>query len=286
APLPHAARVARTGSTPRAVRIRRERTRPKAPSPAGSDATPAGLTPTEHARYQRLLAQGDLTDESGNTPSDAEWLERLDSRRSRVRGVRTVKTDEGKEEQVVGHTIYLPNIIFKLVRNHTPPGQPYNPYEATFRVPPSVTKTDIRGYLSAVYGVQTTYVRTDNYISPLFSVRGTGLKEARSERTYKRAVVGLVEPFYYPLAPEDMPAAEREKRLEWIDTNFGRANQQQQQQLALIQATKRGSPEKTWHWRTGATAQRGNIMRLIAERRAVREEAIKEAKELMVEQRQ
>ena len=61
--------------------------------------------------------------------------------------------EEEAEAEVVGQKIFLPNIIFKLVRNHTPAGQPYNPYEATFRVPPSVTKTDVRAYLLAVYGV-------------------------------------------------------------------------------------------------------------------------------------
>ncbi|EMD38735.1 hypothetical protein CERSUDRAFT_92772 [Gelatoporia subvermispora B] len=285
AALPPVARVARTASTPRAVRIRRERNRPKAPIPSADDATPTGLTPTEHARYQRLLAMGELADESGKMPTEGEWLERLDERRSRIRGVRTVKTEDGTEEQVVGHTIYLPNIIFKLVRNHTPPGQPYNPYEATFRVPPSITKTDIRGYLAAVYGVRTTYVRTDNYISPLFSLRTGPGKVQRSERTYKRAVVGLAEPFYYPQALEDMSAADREKRLAWINQVFGREGHDDLQHLAFLSATKRSTPQQSWRWRTGATAQRGNIMRLIAERRANREEVIKEAKEQMVKER-
>ncbi|EDR14659.1 uncharacterized protein LACBIDRAFT_163947, partial [Laccaria bicolor S238N-H82] len=96
---------------------------------------------------------------------------------------------------VLGKRVYLPNIIFKLVRNNTPPGMPYNPYEATFRIPHSVTKTDIRSYLAAVYGVKTTYVRTDNYISPVYRRLGY---ERKPFKTYKRAVVGLVDPFYYP----------------------------------------------------------------------------------------
>jgi len=49
-----------------------------------------------------------------------------------------------KETQVVGEKVYLPNIIFRLVPNFTPLGKPYNSHEATFRIPQSVTKTDVR----------------------------------------------------------------------------------------------------------------------------------------------
>ncbi|KZT43067.1 hypothetical protein SISSUDRAFT_963123, partial [Sistotremastrum suecicum HHB10207 ss-3] len=98
---------------------------------------------------------------------------------------------------VVGQRIYLPNIIFRLIRNKTLPGQPYNPYEATFRIPNSVTKNDVRSYLLAMYGVETTYIRTDNYFSPLYR-NYDRTQKTRRQYTYKRAVVGLVEPFYYP----------------------------------------------------------------------------------------
>ncbi len=45
---------------------------------------------------------------------------------------------------MVGEKVYLPNIIFRLVPNFTPLGKPYNSHEATFRIPQSVTKTDVR----------------------------------------------------------------------------------------------------------------------------------------------
>ncbi|KAJ6610239.1 hypothetical protein B0H10DRAFT_1681160, partial [Mycena sp. CBHHK59/15] len=101
---------------------------------------------------------------------------------------------------VEGQKIYLPNFVIRLVRNYTPLGQPYNPWQATFRIPKSITKTDMRSYLSAVYGVQTTYIRTDNYRAEI-SRRPIG-RSTPDKRpgiaSYKRAVVGLVEPFYYP----------------------------------------------------------------------------------------
>ncbi|GBE86149.1 mitochondrial ribosomal protein L23 [Sparassis latifolia] len=283
--IPDAAATARTASTPLAVRRRRLRKQP-AVGTNESDATPDGLTPTEFARYQRALAKGELMGEDGLSPTEAEWLEKLNGRRSRMRGVRQLLNEDGeKEVRVVGQKIYLPNIIFRLVRNHTPAGQPYNPYEATFRISQSVTKTDVRSYLQAVYGVKTTYIRTDNYLSPYtrdpadfsFSVK-------KVYKTYKRAVVGLVEPFYYPQAKEDMNAADREKREKWLEENFGMKLLEDARTLELLRRT-RGSGSK-FRWRTGVTAQRGNILRIISQRRAARELAIADTKERMRESRQ
>jgi ribosomal protein L23 len=133
-------------------------------------------------------------------PSNAD----VGTRTRRLRGI--------KEGVVVGTPIFLPNIVIRMVRNKTPPGQAYNPYEATFRVPLPITKNDIKSYLLAVYGVETTYINTDirrpapihrNY----FKVRRTPI---RVERSYKRAVVGLVEPFYYPDSYSDAGEKERE----------------------------------------------------------------------------
>ncbi|THG93931.1 hypothetical protein EW026_g7426 [Hermanssonia centrifuga] len=273
--IPDAAAVARTRSTPRAVRLRRLQKNPNLKSDQ-SDATPEGLTPSEFARYQRQLAKGDLMNEDGSEATESEWLERLNSRRTRVRGVRKVSVSGGAvEPSVVAQKIYLPNIIFKLVRNFTPPGEPYNPYEATFRIAQSVTKTDIRSYLHSVYGVQTTYIRTDNYLAP---TRRDGTTDP--VRTYKRAVVGLVEPFYYPLAVEDMTEAERKKREEYLETTFEVQSTDQTRKLIMLRISRAGS--SGWRWRTGATAQRGNILRIIAERRAAREDLIDDVKGEMV----
>ncbi|KAI8970927.1 hypothetical protein BD414DRAFT_478598 [Trametes punicea] len=201
----------------------------------------------------------------------------------RLRGVRDVTKAGEAETEVVGQKIYLPNIIFKMVRNHTPPGQPYNPYEATFRVPQSVTKTDIRSYLLAVYGVQTTYIRTDNYQSPLLKMPGQPVT-TMADRTYKRAVVGLVEPFYYPLAEEDMPRQQREERRKSFQNLLRVERTQRDRQMHMLRVT-RSVDGKGWKWRTGATASRGNILRLIAERRAEREQAVENVKVRIREER-
>ncbi|KAI0704067.1 hypothetical protein C8Q76DRAFT_219013 [Earliella scabrosa] len=282
ATLPEAAAAARTASTPRAVRLRRTR-KGLDVEPLGSDATPDGFSPSEFARYQRALAKGELLQKDGTQLTEAQWLEKLNARRNRVRGVREVTVAKDPETEtvetesvVVGQKVFLPNIIFKLVRNHTPAGQPYNPYEATFRVPQSVTKSDIRSYLLAVYGVQTTYIRTDNYQSPLRKRFGRPVTTI-TDRTYKRAVVGLVEPFYYPLAEEDMSTKERADRRKWRAERLLVGKRETDMQSYFLRMT-RSLNGKGWKWRTGTTASRGNILRIIAERRAEREQAVADVK--------
>ena len=280
--IPDIAASARTASTPRAVRLRRLRKRPELAA-ADTDATPAGLTLTEFARYQRGLAKGELATPDGKELSESEWLAKLNNRRTRIRGTKVVKKEDGTTQtQVVGQKVYLPNVIFRMVRNFTPPGKPYNPYEATFRVSQSVTKTDIRSYLAAVYGVQTTYIRTDNYLSPYKRV-STGWQKKRKE--YKRAVVGLVEPFYYPQAIEDMSRVEREERQKWLEDRFFVKELKEMRTWELLRMSKKGS--KNWHWKKGEdghyTAQRGKIIAAVAAQRAKREQFLLETKERMTQ---
>ena len=241
--------------------------------------TTAGLTPTEFARYQRSFAKGELVTPDGKELSEAQWLEKLNNRRARIRGAKLVKKEDGTTQtRVVGQKVYLPNIVFRLVRNFTLPGKPYNPYEATFRVSQSITKTDIRSYLAAVYGVQTTYIRTDNYLSPYKRTWGGWRKERKD---YKRAVIGLVEPFYYPQAIEDMPRVEREKRQKWLEEKFFIKHLKEARTWELLRISKKGS--KNWHWKKGEdghyTAQRGKIIAAVAAQRAKREQFLLETKQ-------
>lgn len=266
-PLPYLAKVARTASTPRAVKLRRRKQLGAIPK-SGTDSTPEGLTPTEQARYTRLRAIGAL----GSDPSTpGQWIQRINIRRSRIRGFRKTVREGVAKTEVVGRKVYLPNIVFRLVRNHTPPGQPYNPYEATFRIPQSVTKTDIRSLLLAVYGVETTYIRTDNYISPLYRTQSGS--ERRSYKTYKRAVVGLVDPFYYPHRMEDMPEKERQERAEWIETHFSIQNSRNIQKEEMLRMTK-GQGKASWKFNAPFATKRSHILRLVAERREKRERLV------------
>lgn len=239
------------------------------------DATTSeGLTFREDKLYQDAYAKGETVTEDGRELSAEDWLQQRNARRHRIRGV--------KGDRVVGQKVYLPNIIFKLTRNFTPPGRPYNPYEATFRLPHSITKADIRSYLLSVYGVQTTYIRTDNYFAPVKQIRH-GRTKPLSYRSYKRAVVGLVEPFYYPKALEDMSEAEREERQQWIEQKFQTGLIDEMRAYELLRLTRQGS--KNWKWRGEATAKRGNILRQVMEARKQRESALAAVKESMLHQR-
>jgi large subunit ribosomal protein L23 len=271
APLPHLAKVARTASTPRAVKLRRRKQFGAVPK-SGTDSTPEGLTPTEQARYTRLRATGALGTDRSSIKKPEQWVQEINARRSRIRGFRKTEREGVSETEVVGRKVYLPNIVFRLVRNQTAPGQPYNPYEATFRIPQSVTKTDVRSLLLAVYGVETTYIRTDNYISPLYRSK-IGTSERRPYKTYKRAVVGLVDPFYYPHRMEDMPEKERQERAEWIEKHFSIQHTRNQVKEELLRATK-GQGKASWKFNAPFATKRPHILRLVAERREKRESLV------------
>ncbi|KAF8202473.1 hypothetical protein BJ912DRAFT_944909 [Pholiota molesta] len=220
--MPHMAKVARTASAPLAVRLRRRKQFGKTPAGA-TDATENGLTPSDKATYDRLKL---LKNCVGPDP----WFPYCSARGPHM-------TD------VVGQKVYLPNIVMRLVRNHTPPGQPYNPYEATFRIPQSVTKTDVRSLLLAVYG------------------------------TYKRAVVGLVEPFYYPQRLEDMEPEARKEREEFIERNFAIQHTRNLQKEELLRLTK-GQGRMSWKFKAPYATKRSHIIRLVSERRAARENLV------------
>ncbi|KIJ65098.1 hypothetical protein HYDPIDRAFT_27822 [Hydnomerulius pinastri MD-312] len=269
--LPLYAAKAREASTPMAVRERREKMSPELLPRPGS-----ALTPTEHSTYMRQLAQGTVKGQSR-----AEWLDRLNARRSRLRGVRVERAKKGElVTKVVGQKIYLPNVIFRMVRNFTPKGQAYNPYEATFRIPQSITKTDVRSYLNTVYGVKTTYIRTANYVSPLRRTKA-GMRPVGAHRTYKRAVVGLVDPFYYPQALEDMDKAERKEREDWMDQKFGVKILKQWRSKELARMSLAGSK----HWRLTGYLRRDKILQAVARRRAMTAHDLEEVEAELAERR-
>lgn len=195
--------------------------------------------------------------------------------RNRIRGVRMVKDQRGVEvAKVLGQRIYLPNIIFRMVRNHTPPGEAYNPYEATFRIPQSVTKTDIRSYLLSLYGVKCTYIRTDNYLAKVEDSQIRKQQHRKARSAYKRAVVGLVEPFYYPLAVEDMNGRERWLREATLEEQFRVKQFKALNKEVLVRMTQKSSDN--WSLRGDSWQSRAQILKNIWQRREERERKIRE----------
>ncbi|KAJ2755415.1 mitochondrial 54S ribosomal protein YmL41 [Coemansia nantahalensis] len=90
--------------------------------------------------------------------------------------------------------IYFPNIVFKII-----PDARLSKYQAAFRVPLNINKLDIKDYLTHIYSVTVTDVRTVVFPGKLALNRFTGRKE-RSSRT-KKAIVTMKEEFRYPAAP-------------------------------------------------------------------------------------
>ena len=260
--------------------------------PAGTHeaTTPSTLSPSEKDRYLRLKRLGAFLKEENNyrEPTEEEWLAKLNDKRTRIRGARrrVIKNPDTGErtliEDVVGKRIYLPNIIFRMMRNYTPPGEPYNPWEATFRVPTSLTKLDIRSYLYAVYGVKCTYIRTDNYFEPLelYNRRHRRPSTSRGRASYKRAVVGLLEPFYYPEAVEDMDRKERQTRQEWLNKNF---------YINVYNERRRLDTYRRWYgsksWKPfNLVGPRGTILKAVMARRQVREQTTIQGAQTFLEQ--
>ncbi|KAJ7668365.1 hypothetical protein B0H17DRAFT_1087930 [Mycena rosella] len=250
-------------SRPLAVRLRR----------AQRYAQEQGLPPSTDKKPTRRLKLDEFLQHDEERPKNI--------RIPRIRGM-TVAYHKGKPYpvKIEGQKIYLPNVVFRLMRNYTPPGQPYNPWQATFRIPKNLTKTDIRSYLMAAYGVQTTYIRTDNYRAELSrrDPRSATPDKRPSIASYKRAVVGLVEPFYYPLRLEDMEPERRKRREELIEEKLAIKLGQEllalnwQNSLLLRNMPKRQDP--TTYWQMDVKPSRAKIIKQAAEQRQRRESLI------------
>ncbi|KAH7105920.1 hypothetical protein BKA62DRAFT_688377 [Auriculariales sp. MPI-PUGE-AT-0066] len=222
----------------------------------------------------KLLQRQALKDKRELQPGEAsaESLRLTAEKNYRIRGI--------VKGEIVGQRVYLPNYIVSLVRNKTTPGHAYNPFEATFNVPQSMTKLDIRGYLHAVYGLDVTYVRTT--IPLTFNERKRDrdtMRRGVAERSrYKKAVVGLNEPFYYPLALEDMSVGEREDTLRSYIQNYGAGGTelvaQRIRSIVRNELPHDSEPET-----------RKQILERIRERRAEREFAIQEQLKVVVKTR-
>lgn len=101
-----------------------------------------------------------------------------------------------------GELIYLPNTIIRLVKNNTKPNEAYDPYKATFRIPYSMHKHALKNYLLSIYGLRITWIRTMIYRSSRARAAPGGSRDLRDRgfgrRNFKKAEVGLYEPFLFP----------------------------------------------------------------------------------------
>lgn len=101
-----------------------------------------------------------------------------------------------------GELIFLPNVLVRLVKNSTPQNEAYDPWKATFRIPYSMHKHALKSYLLSIYGLRVTWIRTMIYRSSRARLAPGGARDYRSRgfgrRNFKKAEVGLLEPFVFP----------------------------------------------------------------------------------------
>lgn len=282
-----AAAQARRSSTPMAVRIRRIK--------SNRDQVKAGLSASEEDTYGRLKT---LKGPRQDLESPILWGKIMHERKARIRGLKeTTAQDQDPgvinvgpgmghgdgRVRIVGKRIYLPNFVVQFIRNKTLANMPYNPYEATFRIPRNLTKNDLRSYLFFVYGVKTTYIRTDNYIAPLTRHRGTRAM-VRTHGAFKRAVVGLVDPFYPPGMIEDMTRRDRShvKKKIWDEFYIAQREDMRAKQIQQVRQPFTALDDKKNPYISGLATSRAKIMRKVLERRKERERMIKKkVEELM-----
>lgn len=98
--------------------------------------------------------------------------------------------------------VYFPNFSIALRRQAI-----YGPYYAQFEVPLWFSKLDLKGYLKQVYNVDVVHIRS--YTTPAIVARKTPGNPYTYGAMYrlkskKRMTVQLVEPFEWPVKPEDV----------------------------------------------------------------------------------
>lgn len=98
--------------------------------------------------------------------------------------------------------VYFPNFTVSMRRQTI-----YGPYYAQFDVPLWFSKLDLKGYLKQVYNVDVVHIRS--YTTPALVKRKQPnnpytLGEVYRLKSKKRMTVQLVEPFEWPVKPEDV----------------------------------------------------------------------------------
>ncbi|BGP12492.1 hypothetical protein JCM10213_005474 [Rhodosporidiobolus nylandii] len=107
--------------------------------------------------------------------------------------------------------VFLPHVFMRLVRNTGEHKD--DPYTATFRTHLELTKPDITNYLKNVYGLHVTSIRTINYLSKLKrNPIGGGMSRSGGTKNYKKVIVTMTEPFWYP----------QERSRAWLNEHFER----------------------------------------------------------------
>ncbi|GAA98150.1 uncharacterized protein L969DRAFT_349836 [Mixia osmundae IAM 14324] len=159
-------------------------------------------------------------------PKGAHRQALLEARRNKIAKLQRLHAERRKEKKDATtmipdkwlqgtREIYLPNLSLVMLRNN-PLQRPYDPYTATFRCAPTLTKIDIVNYLAAVYKLEVTSIRTMIESNARHVIRDrVQAKMARrmSMQPYregklrnvrsKKVIVSLKQPFWYPAPRSD-----------------------------------------------------------------------------------
>lgn len=119
--------------------------------------------------------------------------------------------------------IYLPSVFMRLVRNAGPHKK--DPYTATFRTDLRLSKPDISNYLRNIYGLTITSLRTINYISKMKrNPIGGGYSRTGGTKNYKKVIVTMTEPFWYP----------EERNRAWLNEHFERDRMEEMRDRKML----------------------------------------------------
>ncbi|GAA5997323.1 mitochondrial 54S ribosomal protein uL23m MRP20 [Rhodotorula paludigena] len=119
--------------------------------------------------------------------------------------------------------IFLPSVFMRLVRNTGEHRD--DPYTATFRTSLQLTKPDITNYLKNIYGLHVTSIRTINYLSALKrNPIGGGYGRSGGTKSYKKVLVTMTEPFWYP----------EERTRGWLNEHFERDRMEEMRDRKML----------------------------------------------------
>ncbi|GAA6007269.1 hypothetical protein JCM11491_003068 [Sporobolomyces phaffii] len=119
--------------------------------------------------------------------------------------------------------VFLPSVFVRLVRNSGEHRD--DPYTATFRTSLQLTKPDVSNYLKNVYGLHITSIRTINYLSKLKrNPIGGGYSRAGGTKNYKKVVVTMTEPFWFP----------EERSRAWCNEHFERDRMEEMRDRKML----------------------------------------------------
>ncbi|KAI8994348.1 hypothetical protein BC832DRAFT_569571 [Gaertneriomyces semiglobifer] len=80
-----------------------------------------------------------------------------------------------------GAKLFFPNVVMQIVRSNLPP------HQCVFRCPPALNKIDIKAYLTNLYNINISDVRTMNYSPQELSAAGRR-RQKRLEPKYKKVI--------------------------------------------------------------------------------------------------